>query len=362
MSKKKTVKKTTKKRVVLKLKKKMVFNVILMSLLFIGSIFLFVFASNIEVDESRKILTSTEKSNISYQVNLVRNGFYQTPSLGMDQQYPQSLTNDIIINYEYLLNYTDVVKYTYNYYVAATIVINNKNTSVNSKDLLLEKSYQLEKPISSNSSNSRLKINKSYRIDYKTYNSFVNQYKNTLGLNVDSYLKVIFHINVDGKYSNEYIYNNKDIEVDIPLVKNPYEITINNPKDQEQNIIDNDVRITRSKMFTTIASIMFLISILLFVQEVRKVISSDESQSKYISKLNKIISSNSEVIVKVKNKVNLKGHNVMEVESIEKLLDVQNELRIPIAYYEEERNNKGYFVIVNGTEAWEYILKVEEDS
>ena len=57
----------------------------------------------------------------------------------------------------------------------------------------------------------------------------------------------------------------------------------------------------------------------------------------------------------------LKNSNIIEVESINALLDAQNELRIPIAYFETKKNKEGCFVIVNGKEAWQYIFKIEDE-
>ena len=106
---------------------------------------------------------------------------------------------------------------------------------------------------------------------------------------------------------------------------------------------------------------MLITSILLFIQELKKVMKYDKEQSKYLTELNKILLPNSEVIVKVKNKINLKNSNIIEVESINALLDAQNELRIPIAYFETKKNKEGCFVIVNGKEAWQYIFKIEDE-
>ena len=94
---------------------------------------------------------------------------------------------------------------------------------------------------------------------------------------------------------------------------------------------------------------------------IRKVLITDKVQYKYIKQLNRIIEANKDVIVKVKNKISLRGISVIEVDSIEKLLAVQNELRIPIAYFEEIENKKSSFTIVNEKTAWQYKLEVKED-
>ena len=349
------------KKVKLNLKLRMVIDIILISILFFGSIFLFIFSNDIEYNVSKSVIDYNENSDIKYSVNLKDNNYYPTKKLGMGQTYPTQLINNIYLNYLYDFNFSKEIDYDYTYYTTATIVINDKNNTINSNSLLLEKSYQLEKPETKHIRNNKFHLDRNYVIDYSFYNNFVNQYRASLGLMIDAKVKVVMNVEINAKYSNHTIHNVKTMEIDIPLINNSINININNPKDINNKITEDNIEITGNTFFMIFSVIMFIVSIALFVQEITDVIISDKVQSKYIKQLNKIINTNSDVIVRVKNKINLKGHNVMEVDSIEKLLDVQNELRIPIAYYEEIENKKGYFVIVNGNDAWLFRLSVDEE-
>ncbi len=349
------------KRVKLKLRVRMIIDIILISVLFFGSVFLFIFSSNIEYDVSKNIIEYKEKSDVKYSVNLKDNTYYPTKKLDMGQTYPSLLIDNINIDYKYEFNFTKDVNYEYTFYTTATVVINDKSGTSNNNTLLLEKSYQLEQPSTVQTKNNNLYITRSYVIDYATYNNFVNQYRSSLGLAVDAYVKVDMYVEMTGKYGKHNIHNMKVMEVEIPLIKNSININVNGSKDVDEKISETNMEITGNTLFMIFSIIMFVVSILLFVQEFLSVLRSDKEQSKYIKQLNKIVNANSDVIVRVKNKINLKGHNVMEVDSIEKLLDVQNELRIPIAYYEEIENKKGYFVIVNGNAAWEFKLSADEE-
>ena len=349
------------KRVKLNIKFRMIIDIILISILFFGSIFLFVFSNDIEYDISKSIIDYNENSSVKYSVNLKNNNYYPTKKLGMGQSYPTQLINNIIIDYLYDFNFSKEIEYDYTYYTVATVVVNDKNHNPNGNSLLLEKTYQLGNKETKHVRNNKLHLNGNYVLDYSFYNNFVNQFKSSLGLMVDAKVKVNINIEINAKYSNHTIHNVKNMEIDIPLINNSININVNNPKDINDNISENNIEITGNKFFMIFSVIMFIISIALFVQEITDVILSDKIQSKYIKQLNRIINMNSDVIVRVKNKINLKGHNVLEVDSIEKLLDVQNELRIPIAYYEEIENKKGYFVIVNGNDAWEFKLSVDEE-
>lgn len=357
------LRKKTNNRTKLDIHAKLIINIIIIVILFFGSISLFMMSCNIDVKDKNVLMTYEEESNITYNVLLKNNPFYPTASLGMNQQYPASLINKINIKYKYDFKTSEKGNYTYRYFTTATIVINKKNdTSSQNSNLLLNKTYQLENEISGKEQNKdKFSIEKTYSINYSDYNNFVTAYKNTYNLSVDSYLKVTMYVEITDTYQDNSVIQNKTMELQIPLAVNTVAITINNQVDKN-GVIEKDTNVIESNyFFIVLALIMLILSVLLFIQELKKVLKSDKKQSKYINELNKIISSNSEVIVKVKNKINLKDNNIIEVESMNELLDAQNELRIPIAYFETKRNEEGCFVIVNGKEAWRYILKVKDN-
>ena len=363
MEKEKRIKKQEKNRPILDIHLKLIINGLLIVILFFGSIFLFAIANNIEVESIKQLVSYAEESDITYNVSITPNQYYQTTTLDMNQQYPSSIIDKINIKFNYNFNTSREGDYSYRYFTTATLVANNQNdNSQTENNNLLAKTYQLENEVKGEIlSTDEFSLEKEYSIDYKYYNSFITSYRNTYNLSLDANLKVKIYIEVIDNDSETTINNTKTMEVIIPLLSNPVAITLNNPDDVSDTIYQATNQVVSSNFFNIIAIIMLISSILLFIQEVKKVLRSDCEQSQYINKLNKIISNNSEVIVRVKNKINLKNNNIIEVETIEELLDAQNELRIPIAYFETKRNKEGCFVIVNGKEAWRYILKNEDE-
>lgn len=339
---------------------KLIINVIIISVLFFGAIFLFSMATNINVEEKNIKYTFKDKSEVTYDVLIKPNQFYTTNTLGMDQLYPASIIDKINIKYKYNFETDKPTSYTYRYFTTATLLINSKNDKKNNQ--LLKNTYQLESNVlGTEIAKNNYNLEKEYIIDYNHYNNIVNNYKTTFNLDVDANLKVSMYIQIIDKYKDSVINESKTIDVVIPLNSNPVEITRTIPEEANIAIVKEINSVTNSKFFIIVATIMLITSILLFVQEIKKVMKHDKEQSKYLTELNKILVPNSEIIVKVKNKINLKNSNIIEVETINALLDAQNELRIPIAYFETKKNKEGCFVIVNGKEAWRYMFKIEDE-
>ena len=346
----------------LDIKGRMLINGIIIVVLFVGSIFMYLIASNVRVENRKAIISYGEKSSISYSVNIKPDNFYPTTVLGMNQQYPANAIDKIKVNYKYTFNTNEKGNYRYRYFATATVIANNRDAVNGENPLLLNRSFQLENPTTGvQNENDKYEVEKEYLIDYATYNNFVNKYKNNYGLTINATLKITFYVEVIDEYKDAVINRTRNMDVNIPLASNPIFITITNPQDMSETIYDEDSSTISSTILIVFATIMLVVGVLLLFQEVHKVVKSEKAQSKFISYINKIISANSEVIIKVKNKINLQGHNIIEVESIEQLLDAQNELHIPIAYFEVKKNREGHFVIVDGKEAWRYIYRVEED-
>ena len=346
----------------LDIKGRMLINGIIIVVLFVGSIFMYLIASNVRVENRKAIISYGEKSSISYSVNIKLDNFYPTTVLGMNQQYPANAIDKIKVNYKYTFNTNEKGNYRYRYFATATVIANNRDAVNGENPLLLNRSFQLENPTTGvQNENDKYEVEKEYLIDYATYNNFVNKYKNNYGLTINATLKITFYVEVIDEYKDAVINRTRNMDVNIPLASNPIFITITNPQDMSETIYDEDSSTVSSTILIVFATIMLVAGVLLLFQEVHKVVKSEKAQSKFISYINKIISANCEVIIKVKNKINLQGHNIIEVESIEQLLDAQNELHIPIAYFEVKKNREGHFVIVNGKEAWRYIYRVEED-
>lgn len=363
MKKNKKVKKQIKSKSKLELNTRMFINILLISLLLLGSVYTFVMANAIDVENKELLISYTSETDVDYSVSLKQNPYYPTSTLGMNQQYPAALVDKINIKMDYRFITSENTSYKYRYFATATLIANNKNNNINkTNNNLLTKTYQLENTINGENENTKeFILNKEYKIDYNYFNNYITNYKNAYALSLDSYIKVTMYVELIDNYNDEVINATKTMEVNIPLLTNPFSITVVNPENTSKSLYSETNDVTSSIFFNAVASVMLITGIILAIQEFKKVIKSDREQSKYINKLNKIISANSEVIVKVKNKINLKDHNIIEVETIETLLDAQNELRIPIAYFELKRNKEGCFVIVNGKEAWRYILRVEDD-
>ena len=193
MEKKKRIKRRNISTPKLEINFKLILNILLISLLLLGAVYIFVMANTIDVEQKELLISYTEKSDVNYTVSLKENPYYSTQILGMNQQYPSALVDKIHIKMNYKLLTTEESDSKYRYFATATLIANNKvNTLNNQNNNLLTKTYQLENEITGiEPSSKEYNLEKEYTIDYDYFNTYITNYRNTYNLSLDSYIKTI---------------------------------------------------------------------------------------------------------------------------------------------------------------------------
>ena len=79
--------------------------------------------------------------------------------------------------------------------------------------------------------------------------------------------------------------------------------------------------------------------------------------SQFIVQLRKILKGYGDIIAEVTTKPDLRGLNIIEVKEFEDLINIEEELRVPILYYELEKDNEAWFIITTGNQVYRYILR-----
>ena len=85
-----------------------------------------------------------------------------------------------------------------------------------------------------------------------------------------------------------------------------------------------------------------------------------KNDNKYELSLEKILKNYDSIIANANSMPNINGFKKIEISTFEELLDVYNEVRMPINYY--QKNDKSTFIIINEGVAWVYSLKNGTDN
>lgn len=357
----KKMRKKVVKRKKLRLKKpyfsfsfRLVVSIVLFLIFFGVGVYFIINSMNITHEE---VITYEEEGKIDYSVCLNENEFFNDECLSKDMSYIASLIKTIPLNFSYKFglsngNLTDKMEYE----IIGKLVISNKDSNSN----YYEKVYHLQDKTTDGvrKVNDNYVVNKNIDIDYDHYNSIANKFKSEYGVDSESYLDVIF-----------IVYNHAPLEYNIPsfsttLIKIPLsqksvEIKMTSKEvNQNQNkvVLTNEFNISNwiyllIGLFSSIISIIFIIVI------IRKLEFIKTKKSDYDKKLNKILKEYDRLIVNTRSLPNISNYCQMKIDSFEELLDVRDNLHLPIMYYDVIKHQKAIFYILHDSNIYIYTLK-----
>lgn len=313
----------------------------------------FIFSFNALDFIEKNVINYSEKSNLDYKVYLKENDFYEEEYLEKNMVYVASLIDKIKINFDYNFISDKDVGLTFNYKVMANLLItdsNGNNTYFKKDYLLLE------------NKNTRLKnnndINDAIEIDYDYYNSIANNFKNSYGIDAVSNLFVYILINKENINENMLINNNSLMSITIPLSEKSINISIDYKEiDNSSKLIDESSIIIDNIIYMIIAIIMFVLSLVMVVKIVRILTLLKTNKSVYDKYVSRLLNEYDRLVVETTTFPTIEDNNVIKVSKFEELLDVRDNLKLPIMYYLVAKHQKCYFYIMHENKLYLNIVK-----
>ena len=196
----------------------------------------------------------------------------------------------------------------------------------------------------------------------------MNGFKKEYSMQTDGELiiSLVVESTTTGKEYTDEIKVDSDLSLSMPLLEQTVDASIH------KDAISNDKTLSMlddsKKVLYYICSVVGVIIIVISILELLNTIIYNIKRSKknlYRTKLNKILHNHDSIIANVNTLPDLKELNVIDVQTFEELIDVYNEVRMPINYYQDNRRFISTFMIINDGIAWVYKFNkedIEDDS
>ena len=311
-------------------------------------------------DQENFIVNYSSGATADYRVYLKPNKFYDQKSLGKGNKYVSNLIDYIDIDLGYSFKSTLISDSSFSYNVEAIISsdyeLNGKSAELWSKKFVLY-------PTKTSSSNSTVTHNykESIRIsNYSQYETLAKRFREEYGIVADTKLTIVINVdatsNIKGNY-NKNVKDSKKITLVMPLNKSVTDISVSGVGESSKNVTQTVKGEMHINYFLLIVSIILIvvsapICIITFYK-----LFKITNVSQFILQLRKILKGYGDIIAEVTTKPDLKGLNIIEVKEFEDLINIEEELRVPILYYELEKDNEAWFIITTGNQVYRYILR-----
>lgn len=300
-----------------------------------------------------------EISEVDYKVYLKENSFYDEEYLGEDQMYVASIIDNVVANFTYELKMdTANVNYEYTSKVDAQLEVSDYNSSTPIYNPIYE--IKPETKYSQNSSN-KLLINEQVTINYDQFNAVAKSFTSTYDLaNAKCNLIVRMHINVvsscadfENNGQNEFVKT-----LNIPLKENTIAISESSTPNASKILACKQDNNKNLFLVTSIVSggLDFIAIIIL----IGYCFNTRNTYINYSIKVNRIVASYKSFIQKIKNPIDLKNYEILEVESIDELLEIRDTIQSPILMNENlDKTCTSFIVLTNSNIAYVYQIKVD---
>ncbi|MBR3230278.1 MAG: hypothetical protein IKF91_05595 [Bacilli bacterium] len=298
-----------------------------------------------------------EKSNLDYKVYLKNNEFYDSEYLGKGMSYVASLIDKITADFNYTFDIDKESNIDFDYDITAELVISDSNKN----NIFLKKEYILLKSTKEKMNNSKqYSINKSISIDYDYYNAIANKFRISYGVETRSDLNIYLNIHEKNSENNSFKLENKNVmALTIPLSQKSINITLDYKDiNKTSQVIKNSEIIINNYINLAIGTASILVGIMEFIHLINLLLLTKNKKTNYDKYINKILNEYDRLIVETTTAPNIQDKNIIKINKFEELLDVRDNLKLPIKYFVISKHQKCQFYIDHEEEI--YILTIKE--
>ena len=298
-----------------------------------------------------------EKSNLDYKVCLKNNEFYDSEYLGKGMSYVASLIDKITADFNYTFDIDKDSNINFDYDITAELVISDTNKN----NVFLKKEYTLLQNTKEEMVNAKQHtINKTIDIDYDYYNTIANKFRISYGVETRSDLNIYLNIHEKNSENNSFKLENKSVmALTIPLSQKSINITLDYKDiNKTSEVIKNSQIIINNYIYLIMGIILLLIGIIELIYLINLLLLIKKKKTKYDKFIAKILNEYDRLIVETTTGPNTQDKNIIKINKFEELLDVRDNLKLPIKYFIISKHQKCQFYIDHEEEI--YILTIKE--
>lgn len=342
-----------------KSKAKYVVFLIISVVVCILSVFAIIKSFNLFSKIEKKVTYAYNINNkVDYKVFLRKNEFIKEKYLSPGETYITGLVDYIDIDFNYLLSGTKEKNIKYNYEAIATITGEYQTSEELDNSQVWTKKYQLIPATEKQEVTNNLKVDNTIKVDFNKYNNEVTAFKKNLNLSVDATLniKYILRANIpDEKITKVTEYN-----VNIPLNKQAFNITTKYNAEEYGTVYDESETAAETDYSILSIGIVFLLISSFGVYKCMSKIVVVNKKTPYETELNKLLSKYGDIIIEVVDPISTKGLSIIDVKNFNEMIDLEEELRIPILQYETIPGSESWFTVLKDKILYRYVLKDEK--
>lgn len=326
-------------------------------ILFLG-IIMIVKSFIVEQGKENLLFSYNISRNLNYSVNLVENEFFANQTLDMDRTYISSLVDKINMDFSYSLSGNKKSNTKYMYQIIAVTDVKYANVNEDSNKTIWSKQEVIVEPKELDANGSNFTINENFDVDFAKYNNEVKNFKEQLRMPIkaDLVIKIIVRSDSDVPGIENTVVESSIMNVKMDLAQDVFTIEKQFENAETKSVVDKtEDKKQINKVLLIIGSIFVLVAILIMLDSIKKSIKFSK-KSDYAIALNRILKNYGDIVAEIVSPVEIDSLNVIDVKNFDQLLDIEEEVRMPILFYETIADEQGEFIIICDNMAYRYVI------
>ncbi len=328
------------------------------------SIFIIIKSFNLPGELQKDVLYSyTVDESAKYKVYLFDNNFIKDSYMEMDKSYITELVDYIDLDLNYVLNGSKLATMDYSYDIIANLYVDYASSGELKDSHLWIKEYDIVKDKKVKAErNSKIKISENVKFDYSTYNDEVKRFRESFGMPITAYLNIQFTIkaNVDVDGTPNDSSGTSVVELNMPLNQQVFDITTKKSGNTQKTIYASVGEIEDiNKPLFIIGTLILAVSLIGLFGNIRKYIRIT-GKSDYEIALSKVLKNYGDIVAEILHPIETSYMKIIDVKNFDQLLDIEEEIRMPILFCETKKDEEGQFTIIHDNIVYRYILRAKK--
>lgn len=307
----------------------------------------------------------SESSNLDYRVYLKPNNHFHEKYLPKNKQYISSLIDYIEADFDYSFKSDEKLDLEYVYYVTAKVSID----SLEGKNIYETKETIVNRKRFTDIDNDTFSVSEKVKIDYDKYNEEATKVLDGYDLTADASLVVTLNVEVLGEHAEfDNKLNDKEaITIKIPLSNKTVDINIDyNLSDNKDAILQYRSAIIKNPVLLYFSIFFAVLDVFAVIAVVAWIIYNRDEKVIYSKRLKKILKNYdryiSETIIteRVSDMMKTRSLRIVVVKDFEGILDIRDNLGVPILYHEEKIGQEAVFYIINDNVGYIYVMRAKD--
>lgn len=318
---------------------------------------IFILRSSLYSDKE-SVISYNEIGNIDYKVYLKENNYYPGEYLEKNMQYIANLVDKVNIDFNYEMHSSEKMNYNYVYNIKANLVITDPNDN---NKILYKKTNVLVNDKAMKLVNNNFVINDNVSIDYDEYNNYVNAFKKEYALSVKSKLIITMEISVNGdnEVLKDKLNKKNNLGIAIPLSEQTIDISIDTSDINNAGMLEkNYMAQVKNPVVLGIGIFVALVSLYLSYICIYTIFSNMTTPNIYRITIDKILKEYDRAIVTSNSidSINVDDYKIIDVASIEELLDAHDSTGQPILYAEVILDKVSKFIVIANGILYRFVV------